>query len=104
MERRQIVTPERDDPPTSRLGVPVDSRGAWIETVSETEAEGELAALYRQFGGRVANILKSNSPNPPVLGAHYNLYRAIMFGPSPLTRAQREMIATTVSLLNQCHY
>ena len=79
-------------------------QAAWIETVSEAEAEGELADLYRTFGRPVAHILQSNSPNPPVLRTHYKLYRAIMFGPSPLTRVQREMIATVVSLLNQCHY
>jgi alkylhydroperoxidase family enzyme len=32
------------------------------------------------------------------------LYSSIMFGPSPLTRAQREMIAVVTSTVNQCHY
>jgi alkylhydroperoxidase family enzyme len=86
-------------------GSDVDSgRPAWIETVAEAEAKGELANLYRRFGAPVAHILRASSLNPPVLHAHYELYRAIMYGPSPLTRVQREMIATVVSLLNQCHY
>ena len=79
-------------------------RPAWIETVPEAEAEGELAELYRRFGFPVAHVLRVSSVNPPVLRAHYELYRAIMHGRSPLTRVQREMIATVVSLLNQCHY
>lgn len=36
--------------------------------------------------------------------ASMNLYRAIMFGPSPLSRRQREMMATVVSASNGCHY
>ncbi|PZS06972.1 MAG: peroxidase [Chloroflexi bacterium] len=75
-----------------------------LEPVAEDEAEGDLAEFYRSRGGQIAHILRSNSLNPPVLRAHDGLYRAIMFGPSPLGRAQREMVATVVSLLNQCHY
>lgn len=81
-------------------------RPAWIDTVPEPEADEDLAALYARMRGRdgVAHILQSNSLNPPVLEAHYDLYRRIMFGPSPLTRVQRETIAVVVSLLNRCHY
>jgi alkylhydroperoxidase family enzyme len=32
------------------------------------------------------------------------LYGALMHGRSPLTRAQREMIAVVVSRTNGCHY
>jgi alkylhydroperoxidase family enzyme len=32
------------------------------------------------------------------------LYGSIMFGPSPLSRAQREMIAVVTSTVNDCHY
>lgn len=32
------------------------------------------------------------------------LYRTIMFGPSPLTRLERELVATVVSEANGCHY
>lgn len=77
---------------------------AWIETVGDAEAEGELRDFYRRFGGHVDHILLAESLNPLVLRAHYDLYRAVMFGPSPLTRAQREMIAVVVSRLNQCDY
>jgi hypothetical protein len=77
---------------------------AWIETIADDEAEGELADIYRRLGHPIAHILRSNSINPSALRTHYDLYRTLMFGPSPLTRVQREMIATVVSLLNHCHY
>ena len=32
------------------------------------------------------------------------LYKAIMFGPSSLTRQERELIATVVSATNDCYY
>ena len=33
-----------------------------------------------------------------------DLYRAIMFGESALTRAERELLAVVVSCANDCHY
>ena len=80
---------------------------AWIETVDEEAAEGALAPLYARLkgkDGKVAHILKVQSTNPGALETHYALYRAIMFKKSPLSRAQREMIAVTVSAANECHY
>jgi len=86
-----------------------DARGevALIATVDEAAAEGELAKVYRHIAGAagtVAYILKSSSLHPAVLRRHYDLYREVMFGPSPLSRAQREMVATAVSALNGYHY
>jgi alkylhydroperoxidase family enzyme len=51
-----------------------------------------------------ANILTSHSLNPDALQAHVRLYRTIMFGDSPLSRAEREAIAVAVSATNDCHY
>jgi alkylhydroperoxidase family enzyme len=50
------------------------------------------------------NILKSHSANKPVLRGHLALYRAIMFGESGLTRAEREALAVVVSNANDCYY
>jgi len=36
--------------------------------------------------------------------AHIALYRTIMFGESPLSRAEREAMAVAVSVTNGCHY
>ncbi len=81
---------------------------AWITTVDEGEARGEVAAAYDQAAdratGRVAHIFKVHSLNPRSLLAHRTLFRILMFGPSPLERYQREMIATVVSALNDCYY
>ncbi len=78
---------------------------ARVKTIAPDEAEGELAEIYARLGGaRVANILSVQSLNPPALAAHLELYRAIMFGPSPLSRAEREAVAVAVSATNGCHY
>ena len=80
---------------------------AWIRTVAGGEAEGDLKPLYdaaAKRAGKVFGIVRLMSPNPRVLEASMNLYRAIMFGPSPLSRRQREMLATVVSATNGCHY
>ncbi len=79
---------------------------AWIRMIDEAEAEGPLAELYRQVAGRepLDNILKIHGLNPPSLRAHFELYKTLMYGRSPLSRTQREMIAVAVSAANRCHY
>ena len=44
------------------------------------------------------------SVNPRALDASIGLYSAIMMGRSPLSRAQRELLATVVSAEVDCHY
>ena len=80
---------------------------AWIRTISEEEAEGELQALYAKLTGphgEVDNILKVHSLNPKSLKGHLDFYTTLMRGRSPLSRIQREMIAMVVSAANRCHY
>jgi hypothetical protein len=60
------------------------------------------AALAR--AGRIWNIVSIQSQLPEVMRDSLRLYRSIMFGPSPLSRAQREMIAVVTSNANECHY
>lgn len=50
------------------------------------------------------HILASHSLNLDALKAHLQLYRTIMFGPSGLSRAEREAVGVTVSAVNDCHY
>lgn len=79
---------------------------AWIEVVRE-KAGAALREAYRAVGGaadRVANILAVHSLNPPSMRDHHALYRTLMFGDSPLSRAEREAIAVVVSKVNHCHY
>ena len=79
----------------------------YIRLVEIDEATGLLkeeydAAMVR--AGKVFNIVKSMSLRPAVLRTSMALYRAIMFGPSGLSRQERELLATVVSRENDCHY
>jgi len=80
---------------------------SYIEIVQESDATGELADLYRRSGnpdGTVDNVLKVHSLNPPSLEAHCALYVQSMHRPSPVTRAEREMVGVAVSRANGCAY
>jgi uncharacterized peroxidase-related enzyme len=80
---------------------------AWIKVVEPEEATGELKQEYdaaARRAGKVFNILKVQSLNPATLQASMQMYRATMFGPSGLSRAEREMLATVVSWANHCFY
>ncbi len=80
---------------------------AYLRLIDENEATGELrrqydAALRR--AGKVFNIVKAMSLRPRVLRSAMGLYRDVMFGPSELSRAERELLAVVVSCANGCHY
>ena len=80
---------------------------AWIRVIPPGEASGELEGYYnrmREADGSVDDILTIHSLNPASLRAHFDLYKVCMYGPSELSRAQREMIAVVVSTVNRCHY
>ena len=80
---------------------------AYIQVIEPEAADGALQAEYASAVGRagkVFNILKIQSLNAPVLRASMALYAAAMHGPSGLSRAEREMMATVVSQLNDCFY
>lgn len=80
---------------------------AYIPYIPDDEAAPELKRLYDKYrdrAGHVDNILRIHGPNPPSLEAHYQFYVTLMRGRSELTRIQKEMIAVTVSSINQCHY
>jgi len=80
---------------------------AWIRQISLEEATGKLRELYDaaiKRAGRVFGILRVQSLAPHTLHASTEMYRAIMFGPSPLSRRQREMLAVVTSRANRCFY
>lgn len=66
-------------------------------------ARREYDAATRR-AGRIWNIVSIQSQLPEVMRDSMRLYSSIMFGESPLTRAQREMIAVVTSGTNECHY
>lgn len=81
---------------------------AWIRTISEEEAEGELAEIYARFvdpaHGGVDNILKVHSLGVEGLRAHLAVYQSAMRGSAGLRKVDRELVAVVVSQLNGCHY
>ena len=80
---------------------------AWIDVIPPDEATGDLKSEYDAAldrAGRTWNIVSIMGQNPSVMRASMEFYIALMFQPSPLSRRQREMIATVVSATNHCVY
>ncbi len=86
---------------------------AWIRTISEDEATGDLERQYKaavKRAGKVFQIVKLQSLRPEIMRTFMELYVKIMHGasraghPGGLTRTEREMVATVVSKVNHCHY
>ena len=80
---------------------------AWIETIPPEEAGGLLKKEYDEAlarSGGVANVVSLSSLNPEVLAAWIGVYKAVLHGPSPLERYERELLATVVSQENGCRY
>jgi alkylhydroperoxidase family enzyme len=78
-----------------------------IRLIDVEEADGVLREEYDAAigrAGKVFNILKAMSLNPPVLRASMDLYKAIMFGESGLSRRERELLATVTSAQQDCFY
>lgn len=80
---------------------------AYIELVSDEAATGRLRKMYDTAiarAGRVFGIVRTMSPNPPVMEASMGMYMQVMKGPSKLSRKEREMLATVTSRANDCYY
>ena len=74
---------------------------------AEDDATGVTRNEYEAAtgrAGRIWNIVSIQSQLPEVMRDSMRLYSTIMFGDSPLSRAQREMIAVVTSQVNECHY
>lgn len=79
----------------------------WIEQVPVEEATGLLKEeLDRavERAGRIWNIVHVMSVNPEALRDSIRFYVTIMMGPSPLSRVQREILATVTSAELDCFY
>lgn len=80
---------------------------AYINIIEPEEATGLLKTIYdelKQKRGKLARIHKIQSLNPETIVTHMDLYLSVMFSKSPLSRAQREMMAVVVSAANKCEY
>jgi len=79
----------------------------WIKQIPVAEASGLLKRLFDeaiQRAGRVWRIVHVMSISPRALQDSIALYRTLMFGDSPLSRVQRELLATVVSAELDCYY
>ena len=80
---------------------------AHLRLTEVDEATGLLKSEYDAAigrAGKVFNIVKAMSLRPGVLQRSMELYKGIMFGPSGLSRLERELLAVVVSRENDCHY
>lgn len=80
---------------------------AHIHVLEYDETSGVARREYdaaNRRAGRIWNIVSIQSQLPEVMRDSMRLYQSIMYGPSPLSRAQREMIAVVTSRSNECHY
>ena len=80
---------------------------SYIDSIKPDDASGELAELLRRVAnkdGTVDHVMSVHSLNPDSLRAHFEMYVGAMHRPSPLSRAERELVAVVVSRLNGCRY
>lgn len=80
---------------------------AFLRYVKPEEATGAVREEYDKLEkilGFVPSMTQVLSLNPRTMAAHQNLFRTLFYGPSKLSRADREMVSTYVSQLNQCVY
>jgi uncharacterized peroxidase-related enzyme len=80
---------------------------AFIETIEPSNAQGELKDIYDDLlksRGKIAEVHKIQSLNPPTIIHHMELYMTIMYGKSPVKRVLREILGVIVSMANQCEY
>jgi alkylhydroperoxidase family enzyme len=79
----------------------------YIRQIPPDESTGFLRKIFEATvarAGRVWNIVHVMSVNPRVMDSSMKFYGAVMFGASPLSRVQREMLAVVTSRANDCFY
>jgi len=80
---------------------------SWIEMISYDDSEGDLRERFEplQYAeGKIDHILQIHSLLPSTMTSHHKFYRDIMYGRSALSRKERELSATVISIANECHY
>lgn len=78
---------------------------AWINVVPAEEATGDLLDVYDLYdiaSGPMFPPYEVLTNNGPALKALQNFSHTVRFGESPLTRFQREMIATLTAGATRC--
>lgn len=80
---------------------------AHVHVLGYDEARGVARREYDKAlkrAGRIWNIVSIQSQLPEVMRESMRLYQSTMYGESPLTRAQRELLAAVTSQVNDCFY
>ena len=92
---------------------------AWIKTIPLDEADGKLLELLMKqramypaeyekstanVTGTEESIVQSHTLIPDAMYHAFSTYGALMSPDLPLSRRQHEMIATMVSVMNDCFY
>ena len=82
--------------------------GAWIEMISDEEADADLMDalnLSRTPHGTVDNVMRVHSLRPNTMRGHVTLYRAALHDDAnTLPMWLQETISSYVSILNHCDY
>ena len=79
----------------------------YIDVIPLKRATGLLKKQYEAAlgrAGRIWRIVSIMSLNPRAMKTSLDFYKTLMYGPSPLSRGQREMLAVVVSATNHCVY
>ena len=79
----------------------------YIDIIPLKRATGLLKKQYEAAlarAGRIWGIVSIMSPNPRAMKVSMDFYKTLMYGPSPLSRGRREMLAVVVSATNHCVY
>ena len=82
---------------------------SWTRAIPAGSAGSELQKLYerlraRSSRGQLSNFWQTCGLDPAGLAALFGQYEALMTAPAPLSAAQAEAIALTVSATNGCGY
>ncbi|MGQ0562717.1 MAG: peroxidase-related enzyme [Gemmatimonadota bacterium] len=80
---------------------------AWIHSIEFARNNTDLQRVYERLAaerGKISEIMRVQSLQPRALEAHLDLYLALMFGRSGLSREERELIGIAVSAANHCRY
>lgn len=80
---------------------------AHVHVLTYDETTGVARREYDkalQRAGRIWNIVSIQSQLPEVMRDSMRLYHSTMYGESPLSRSQRELLAAVTSQINDCHY
>ncbi|MFO8054992.1 MAG: peroxidase-related enzyme [Bacteroidales bacterium] len=78
-----------------------------IRVIPHNEASGRLKEIYDKImdsRGKLADVHQIQSLRPESICRHMDLYMEIMYSRSELSRAERELIGTVVSMENGCKY